>query len=402
VGFSKIILARELDLAQIRAIRAQVDRAKLEFFIHGALCVAYSGQCFISHAHTGRSANRGNCSQECRLPYKVTDAQGGIIAHEKHVLSIKDNDQSANLGVVVDAGVRSFKIEGRYKDMGTVKNVTAHYRRLIDQLLEGRPAMKASSSGRTTFLFTPDPQRNFNRGGTDYFVNGRRDDLGAFDTPKHAGTPIGHVTRVAKASFDVELADDDTSLSNGDGLTYYDLQQELVGVQVNTAEPVGGRAWRVVPNEPVEALKDLRVDTLLNRNRDMNWERVLARRSSQRRIAVRIHFHETRTGFALELVDTVGIRARAEIAHAKQPAHDAGKSDASIREHLGKLGNTIFNASRIDIQFAQPWFVPASALNALRRDAVHALESARASALQRPPRATPVDPPAPYPADALS
>jgi len=402
VGFSKIILARELDLDQIRAIRAQVDRATLEFFIHGALCVAYSGQCFISHAHTGRSANRGNCSQECRLPYTVTDSANRIVAHEKHVLSIKDNDQSANLGALVDAGIRSFKIEGRYKDMGTVKNVTAHYRRLIDELLEGRPALKAASSGRTTFLFTPDPQRNFNRGGTDYFVNGRRDDLGAFDTPKHAGTPIGHVTRIARASFDVELAHDDAALNNGDGLTYYDLQQELVGVQVNTAEPIGGRVWRISPNEPVDALKDLRVDTELSRNRDMSWERLLARKSSERRIAVRMQFYEAESGFALDLADSDGVLARAEVAHAKQPAHDGPKSESSIREHLGKLGSTIFSASRIDIALAQPWFVPASVLNALRRDAVLALESARAAALQRPPRAVPVDPPAPYPGDALT
>jgi putative protease len=401
-GFSKIILARELDLEQIRAIREQVDRATLEFFVHGALCVAYSGQCFISHAHTGRSANRGNCSQECRLPYTVTDAQGGIVAHEKHVLSIKDNDQSANLGALVDAGIRSFKIEGRYKDMGTVKNVTAHYRRLIDALLEGRPDLKAASSGRTTLLFTPDPQRNFNRGGTDYFVNGRRDDLGAFDTPKHAGMPIGHVARVAHASFDIELASDEAVLNNGDGLTYQDLQQELVGLQVNTAERLGARDWRVVPNEPVDALKDLRIGTALSRNRDMSWERLLARRSALRRIEVRLQFGETPTGFALDLTDSDGIRGRAEIVHAKQAARDAGKSDASIREHLGKLGTTIFSAGRIEITLAQPWFVPASALNALRRDAVFALESARAAALQRPPRAAPVEPPAPYPGDALS
>ena len=157
----------------------------------------FGGQCFISHAHTGRSANRGSCSQECRLPYTVTDGLGRVIAHEKHVLSIKDNDQSANLGALIDAGVRSFKIEGRYKDLGYVKNVTAHYRRLLDSLLEGRPGLRAASSGRTTFTFTPDPQRNFNRGATDYFVNGRTDDLGAFDSPKHAGLAVGHVVRVA-------------------------------------------------------------------------------------------------------------------------------------------------------------------------------------------------------------
>jgi len=402
VGFSKIILARELDLQQIHAIRAQVERATLEFFVHGALCVAYSGQCFISHAHTGRSANRGNCSQECRLPYTVTDGQGRVIAHEKHVLSIQDNDQSANLAALVDAGVRSFKIEGRYKDLGYVKNVTAHYRQLVDDLLARRAGLKPASSGRTAFLFSPDPQRNFNRGATDYFVNGRRDDLGAFDTPKHAGQAIGHVTRVARSSFDVELADDSLALNNGDGLTYYDLQKELVGLQANTATPLGGRAWRVVPNEPVESLKDLRADTALHRNRDMAWERLLARPTANRRIPVELRLSDDANGFVLEMTDDAGHCGRAAVAHAHQRANDAGKADATIREHLGKLGNTIFHVGTIDIAFSQPWFVPASVANALRRDAVAALEAARAAAFDRLPRATPVEPPAPYPGDALS
>ena len=402
VGFSKIILARELDLQQIEAIRAQVQRATLEFFVHGALCVAYSGQCFISHAHTGRSANRGNCSQECRLPYTVTDAQGGVIAHEKHVLSIQDNDQSANLAALVDAGIRSFKIEGRYKDMGYVKNVTAHYRQLIDALLEQRSGLRPASSGRTTFLFTPDPQRNFNRGATDYFVNGRRDDLGAFDSPKFAGATIGVVTQVGAASFDLELADDTLALNNGDGLTYYDLHKDLIGLQANTAQALGGRAWRVMPNEAVDTLKDLRVDTAVHRNRDMAWERLLARPSAERRIALRVRLSDTADGFALTATDADGHVAQARVVHAHQRANDAGKADATIREHLGKLGNTIFRAADIHIQFGEPWFVPASVANALRRQAVSALEIARAAALTRPPRAAPVEPPAPYPGDALS
>lgn len=401
-GFSKIILARELDLQQIRAVREQVDRATLEFFIHGALCVAYSGQCFISHAHTGRSANRGSCSQECRLPYTVTDSEGHVIAHEKHVLSIKDNDQSANLAALVDAGVRSFKIEGRYKDMGYVKNVTAHYRRLFDALLEAHTDLRATSSGCTTFGFTPDPQRNFNRGASDYFVNGRADDLGTFDTPKHAGLPLGHVAKIATAYLDIELIDDGALLSNGDGLTYFDLQQQLVGVQVNTAQSLGGRAWRVVPNEPVATLKGLKPATAMHRNRDMAWDRTLAKKSAERRVGVELHFRETPAGFALALTDTDGHYAEAELAHDKQPARDSERAEPSLREHLGKLGNTIFAAQSIEVTLTRPWFLPASALNALRRDAIAALEAARAAAFQRPPRAVPLDPPAPYPGDALT
>ncbi|HEY6353329.1 MAG TPA: U32 family peptidase [Burkholderiaceae bacterium] len=402
VGFSKIILARELDLEQIRAVRAQVDRATLEFFIHGALCVAYSGQCFISHAHTGRSANRGSCSQECRLPYTVTDGQGRVIAHEKHVLSIKDNDQSANLGALIDAGVRSFKIEGRYKDVGYVKNVTAHYRRLLDALFEGRNDLQQASSGRTTFTFTPDPGRNFNRGATDYFVNGRTDDLGSFDSPKHAGLPIGHVARVALSHIDIELADDALALANGDGLTHNDLHNHLIGWQVNTAQRVEGRLWRAWPNEPIEQLKGLRAGTALNRNRDQAWDRQLAHKSAERRIGVTLCLRDTGRGFALDVTDDDGVSAGSEAVHARQPARDLAQTHASIREQLGRLGNTLFTANAIEIAFEQPWFVPASVLNTLRRDAIAALEAARAAALQRPARAAAVEPPVPYPGDALT
>ncbi|HEX6019514.1 MAG TPA: U32 family peptidase [Burkholderiaceae bacterium] len=402
VGFSKIILARELTLQQIREVRAQVDRATLEFFIHGALCVAYSGQCYISHAHTGRSANRGSCSQECRLPYTVTDAQGRVIAHEKHVLSIKDNDQSANLGALVDAGVRSFKIEGRYKDLGYVKNVTAHYRRLLDSLLEGRGDLRRASSGRTTFTFAPDPQRNFNRGATGYFVNGRTDDLGAFDSPKHAGLLVGHVARVGASSVEIELADDDLGLANGDGLTHLDLQHNLVGWQVNTAQRIGGRLWRAVPNEPVDSLKGLRPGTPIHRNRDLAWDRLLAHKSAERRIGVTMRLRETGDGFALDVCDDDGVHAGSAVAHARQPARDAAQAQATTREQLGRLGGTLFEVRSIEVDFAQPWFVPASVLNALRREAIAALEAARASALQRLPRATAVEPPVPYPGEALT
>ena len=248
VGFSQIVLARELTLEQIRDIHRALDadRCKLEFFVHGALCVAYSGQCYISHAHTGRSANRGDCSQACRLPYHVVDAQGRFVAHDKHVLSMKDNNQGANLAALVDAGVRSFKIEGRYKDMGYVKNITAPYRKLLDDLIESREGadfpLARASSGRTTFSFTPDPDQNFNREFTDYFVNGRQDDIGAFDSPKNPGQAIGWVTRVGADWIELELDDPQAALHNGDGLCYFDLQKELVGVAINRAEPLAPRS----------------------------------------------------------------------------------------------------------------------------------------------------------------
>jgi len=180
VGFSQLVLARELTVDQIRKIHLATD-TPLEYFVHGALCVAYSGQCYISHADNGRSANRGDCSQNCRLPYTLSDAQGRVVAFDKHLLSMKDNDQSRNLEALVDAGIRSFKIEGRYKDMGYVKNITAHYRLLLDELLERRPQFVRAASGRTRVMFTPDVDKNFHRGHTEYFAQGRLTDIGAFD-----------------------------------------------------------------------------------------------------------------------------------------------------------------------------------------------------------------------------
>jgi putative protease len=416
VGFSQMVLARELDLGEIRAIADRTQDTVLEFFVHGALCVAYSGQCFISHAHTGRSANRGNCSQECRLPYTVLDAAGRVVAHDKHVLSLKDNDQSANLEALIDAGIRSFKIEGRYKDVATVKNVTAHYRQLLDAILERHPGLARASSGRCTYTFEPQPEQGFNRGGTDYFVNGRKQDIGAFDTPKHAGLPVGHVVAVTAGAFDVET-DPGVALHNGDALTWYDLQGELRGVQANTVEPLAGGHWRVVPQlglptagdgaDARSALRDLRAGTALSRNRDAAWERLLSRPSSERRIAVDLTLATWRregepAGLELTLKDEDGFRGVARIERPLEPARDPQRAEATLREQLSRLGATDYAARRVRLAVETPWFVPASVLNALRRDAVEALDAARAQGFERLPRARPVEPPVPFPEDTLT
>ncbi|TQL72292.1 U32 family peptidase [Delftia sp. HK171] len=409
-GLSQIVVARELDLQQIAAVRAATDPARttIEFFVHGALCVAYSGQCYITHAHTGRSANRGDCNQACRLPYEVLDASGRIIAHEKHVLSMKDNNQSDNLRALIDAGVRSFKIEGRYKDMGYVKNITAHYRKLLDEIIEEREfsdtPLARSSSGSTTFSFTPDPDQNFNREFTDYFVNGRKDDIGAFDTPKTPGRAIGWVTKVGENFVEIETSSRDTELHNGDGLCYYDLQKELVGLQINRAESVDAKKslWRLFPKDPIAGFKDLRKGLEVNRNRDMAWVRTLDKKSSDRRIGLWAELKETPDGFALTLTDEDGFTATAAIAQEHQAATDAARAEATLREQLGRFGATIFSVHDIGLQLSQPWFVPASALNQLRRDAVAALEAARQAGFVRLPRALPVEPPVPFPEDTLT
>ena len=401
VGLSQTVLARELDLEQIAAIRAATD-CNLEFFVHGALCVAYSGQCFISHAHTGRSANRGDCSQPCRLPYQVNDMEGRIVAHDKHVLSMKDNNQSDNLEDLIDAGIRSFKIEGRYKDMGYVKNITAHYRTLLDEIIERRPEFARASAGRTTFAFTPDPNQNFNREFTDYFVGGRKDDIGAFDTPKNPGLAVGYVSKVGDKWVELQTDSPDIVLNNGDGLCYYTLQKELAGLAINRAEKTGEGVWRVFPREPISSFKDLRAGTLVNRNRDMNWVRMLDKPSSERRIGVWMRLDETAAGFSLTLADEDGHSVTVAAAHAKEPAKDVAKAETSLREHLGKLGTTSFASMGIALEWTQPWFVPASFINALRRDAVAALDAARIAGYKRPERAQPIDPPATYPEDTLS
>lgn len=412
-GLSQIVLARELTLQQIAAIdtalgpKDAAGRAVMEFFVHGALCVAYSGQCFISHAHTGRSANRGDCSQACRLPYEVKDAQGRIIAHDKHVLSMKDNNQSDNLRQLIDAGVRSFKIEGRYKDMAYVKNITAHYRVLLDEILEERQHSEAplarSSSGQCTFFFQPDPNQNFNREFTDYFVQGRKEDIGAFDTPKNPGQAIGWVSRVAADHLELTTDNPETALHNGDGLCYYDLQKELVGLQINRAEPSGAAGvWKLWPKDPMAGLKDLRKGVVVNRNRDMSWVRTLDKKSAERRIGAWVALTESDNGLLLTLTDEDGHSASAQFTGPLQLAKDPAQAEAKLREQLTRLGDTVFEALDVRLQLSQPWFVPASQLNALRREAAAALESARAVGWQRLPRAKPVEPPTPYPEDTLS
>jgi putative protease len=337
--------------------------------------VAYSGQCYISHAHTGRSANRGECSQACRLPYTLEDEAGRIVAHDKHLLSMKDNDQSANLRALIEAGIRSFKIEGRLKDLSYVKNITAHYRTLLDEFLDASPGYRRASSGRCSYTFTPRPEKTFNRGATDYFVNERKPDIGAFDTPKFSGELVGEVTRIGPDWFEAETS---APLHNGDGLSYYDSHRELVGLRVNRADGA-----RLFPNEMPD---DLAVGTALYRNRDQEFERALEKKSAERRIGLHLQLSETPDGFALTLTDEDGITASAALPHAHEVSKNADRALAGLRENLGKLGSTIFTASEISLDLSQPWFLPASAVNGLRRDAIAALEAARAATCERLPR----------------
>ncbi|GAB4302994.1 MAG: U32 family peptidase [Thiohalomonadaceae bacterium] len=390
VGFSRVVLARELSLKQIREI-AQATSAELEFFVHGALCVSYSGQCYVSHAQTGRSANRGECSQMCRLPFTVADSSGKIVVRDRHVLSPKDNNQSANLRALAEAGISSFKIEGRLKDLSYVKNITAHYRTLLDEIIAGVPHYRAASAGRCTFFFQPQPEKSFNRGFTDYFTQERRQDLLALDSPKFVGTPIGSASRVGPDWFEVET---DVVLHNGDGLSWYDAAQQLVGVRINRAE--GRRLF------PAEKNVLPAVGTTLYRNRDQEFERLLEKKSAERRIRVQMRFAETAQGFALTLTDEEGVTVCVEMEQAHEPAQNAERAEATLHEQLGKLGNTIFVVEAIVLELSAPWFIPVAALNALRREAVDKLEAARRAAYRRPARAVAVEPAPIYPQTELS
>ena len=397
VGFSQLVLARELTLQQIAQMRAAVNPdVPLEFFVHGALCVAFSGNCYISEAHTGRSANRGSCSQECRLPYTLQDSNGGVVAFDKHLLSMKDNDQSANLRALIDAGIRSFKVEGRYKDMGYVKNVTAHYRTLLDEILNERPELAAASHGKCAFTFTPDTDKTFNRSTTDYFVNDRKMDIGAFDAPAHVGSKIGTVTRIGAGWFELDCSH---ALANGDGLTWMH-KREVKGAQADVVKRVDN-AWRVTPHASAD-LSGLTVGTAVSRNRDHLWEQTLEKKSADRRINVAITFADTANGFSLTLADEHGASAVAHIDFAKDPAQYPARAAESLIENLGKLGNTLFAVKAITLAWSEPWFVPASAANALRRDAIEKLEAARLVCMPQWTRTRPTEPAAPYPHEQLT
>jgi putative protease len=389
-GFSQVVLARELSIKEVADIARQTNVA-LEYFVHGALCVAFSGQCFISHAHHGRSANRGECSQACRLPYTLIDDKGKTITENQHLLSMKDNNQTDNIVALAQAGVSSFKIEGRLKDLSYVKNITAHYRNLLDEVISAHPEFQRASSGHSTFTFTPQPEKTYNRGYTDYFANDRQDDIGAFDSPAFVGEPIGEVAEIGPNFFTVNTEE---AFHNGDGVCFYDAYGEVVGVRINRAE--GKKLF------PLEIPEELTEGTTLFRNRDQSFERALEKESAVRHICIKPVFAETDDGFKLTLSDEDGVSATVHLAKSKETASNAERATASLIEQLGKFGNTIFVAEPAELELSQAWFLPTATINALRREATEKLETARSAAYQRPLRAEPAANPAPYPQEELT
>lgn len=380
VGFSQVVLARELGLSQIRDVAAHTNM-QLEFFIHGALCVAYSGLCNLSHSFSNRSANRGECSQMCRLPGNLKTRQGDVLAQNEHLLSLKDNNQTENLEALIDAGIRSFKIEGRLKDLSYVKNVTAHYRQKLDAIMARRPEFKASSHGRCEHSFIPDPEKTFNRGSTDYFVNERSQGIKDFRSPKYIGEEVGKVVSIGKDFIQVSSTHE---FNNGDGLAFFPANfamakqsdDKLQGLRVNRAEGLKLHILQVP--------RDLKVGMTLYRNHNQAFEALLSKESSKRIIGVDLRLSDTQDGLALTLTDIYGLSATVNLTVEKTPATDVDKTLQNTRTQLGKLGRTDFVARSISIDTAQAWFLPASVLNGLRRDGVAALEAARVQGYVRP------------------
>jgi len=370
VSFSRVVLARELSLKQIADISSQTD-IELEAFVHGALCVSYSGQCYMSHANCGRSANRGQCAQYCRLPYHLLDADDTMLMKNKHFLSLKDLDLSDSLGELMDAGVTSFKIEGRLKDVDYVKNITAYYRKKLDAVLEGNTRFQKASAGRTTFFFEPNPEKSFRRGATDYFLHERKDDIVQLDTPKSMGEAIGKVKEIGEYYFTMSSAE---KLNNGDGLCFINPHGDLTGFRVNK---VDGR--RVYPADMPRLVEGI----WLYRNQDQAFEKILKGKTAERKVGLEIVFREIANGFYIQLTDEDGTSILFQAACEKQPAQKPEAVNDNIKNQLSKLGNTIYEAIDISIQLDSPWFFPASQLSEWRRLAVEQLDKARENAYVR-------------------
>ncbi len=400
VGFSQIVLARELSLPEIREIAA-VTQANLEFFVHGALCVGYSGLCNLSHAQTGRSANRGECSQPCRLPYSLFDAEGACIAKNRHLLSLKDNNQSQNLRALIEAGIRSFKIEGRLKDLAYVKNVTAYYRALLDDILTEQPELSSASVGKSVCTFVPDVEKTFNRGFTDYFVRDRQDDIGAFDSPKFAGEPIGVLQRADNMTLIVETTH---QLNNGDGISFFTETGELSGVRINRVEKVSKGYRLFLAGDDHKKVAVLKLGTRLYRNHDQAFENAMQGKTAERRVAIGFSLSASPEGYVLTATDEAGVSAAASIACEKQLARDQQRGRAVLIENLGKLGATLYTAddTRLEGELSeQVPFIPPALVNGLRRAVIEKLDEARKNAYQRPPRIPAVEPPVTYPEQQL-
>lgn len=365
-GIKRVVLARELNLDQIREIHEASD-VELEFFVTGALCVSFSGNCYMSVANGERSANRGSCAQNCRLPYRLIDGKGETLIESSHLLSIKDLDLSDELPNLIQAGICSFKIEGRLKDIVYVKNNTSYLRKRLDAFLESHADQyEKASSGRTFYNYEPELDRSFNRGYTDYFVNQRKERIGSWESPKSKGQYIGKLLEIKANGYLIENYE---LLNNGDGLYFLNEDGVADGAQVNLIFND-----LVIPNN----LKPLPVGTEIYRNLDAEFNRMVEdENSAVRKIGVKMRFSESETGFVLQVTDEDGHSSSALLETPKEPAKNAEGLIDNIKKNLGKTGNTPFIAEEIEVDFSQDWFLPNSKVNEVRRAALEQLVEVR-------------------------
>ncbi|HSY61006.1 MAG TPA: U32 family peptidase, partial [Cytophaga sp.] len=350
----------------------QATDIELEFFVSGALCVSFSGNCYMSIAGGERSANRGSCAQNCRLPYNLIDGTGKTLIANSHLLSIKDLDLSDQLPNLIEAGITSFKIEGRLKDIVYVKNNVSYLRKKLDAFLENNNRFEKASSGRTFYNFDAEMDRSFNRGYTDYFVNHRTQKIGSWDTPKSQGQVIGKVTAVKKNGYVIENSD---KLNNGDGLYFINEAGEADGAQINTIENNV-----VIPN----TFKSIVVGTMIYRNADAEFNKLVEREDSViRKIGVSMIFSETATGFELKVIDEDGHESTSSIELAKEVSKNAKDVIDNIKKNLSKTGNTPFIVDSLEVNFSNNWFLPISKINEIRRIVLEQLIDVRVKEYHR-------------------
>ena len=370
-GIKRVVLARELNLHQIKEISEATD-VELEFFVTGALCVSFSGNCYMSVANGERSANRGSCAQNCRLPYNLIDGHGDTLIKNSHLLSIKDFDVTDQIPNLIEAGIVSFKIEGRLKDIVYVKNNVSFLRKKLDAFLEQNPNYTKASSGKCTFTFDSELNRTFNRGYTDYFVNERHQSIGSWESPKSKGQYIGKLIRTIGNSYEIENGH---LLNNGDGLCFINENNEADGIYVNKAEN-----GIIYPN----VLKEIKDGTFIYRNNDAAFIKIVEREDSAvRKISTSLVLTENETGFELTATDEDGYIIKVQLEHAKETTKNNLSIEDNIKTQLAKTGFTPYTADEITIQFSENWFLPISKVNEMRRTVYEKLTEIRLANYKR-------------------
>lgn len=362
LGFQRIILARELSLEQIREIRAAV-KAELEFFVHGALCVSLSGQCYLSHYATNRSANRGECIQACRLPWTLSDADGKVLLKDRHLLSLKDLNLSAALPELIEAGIDSFKIEGRLKDQSYVANVTNYYSGLLDRVIAKNDGMERASSGKVFSDILPDPERSFNRGASTYFLREREEGMVNMDTPKSMGKEVGRVLKSQKNQLWVEARE---ALHNGDGLCYIE-SGELKGIRINNVFED-----RIICNENVSILPG----TLLYRNHDHLFVTALEKSKTERKIRLDIGLYSENNRLVADITDEDGVAVSIRSEELFEPAVNKEQSER-ICQQFRKTGDTDFHCESVNWKGGEVLFIPLARINYYRRELLNRLSVKR-------------------------